>query len=169
MVTTIKRILDHHGLLSSVSLCSSGNRRSARRLPLHLVVGRPAGPSAAAAPVAASTSVALVPVAAIAATVTVVVPVFVPVLMVRVASFLIGRGGAGRRPVAGISVVPARLAFAVLSLLLGRVRAAAGVLGGVRIGGAAPHPLGAGRGFPAGGLEVFVIIQEVTREFVIGV
>ncbi len=81
MVTTITKILDHHGLLSSVKLSSYGNRRSARRLPLHLVIGRPARPSAAAAPVAASTSVTLVPVAAIAATVTVVVPVFVPVLM----------------------------------------------------------------------------------------
>jgi hypothetical protein len=105
--------------------------------------------------------VTLVSLAAIAATVTVVVavPVFVPVLLVVVTSLLVGRGGAGRRPVAGLSVVPARLASVVLSLLFGRIRAAAGVLCAVRIGGAAPRPLGTCRGFLAGGFRVFVIIQ----------
>jgi hypothetical protein len=111
---------------------ASGIRRSAPQLPLRLVVGRPAGPSAAAAPVAASSSVILITVAAVAATVTVVVAVsvFVPVLLVVVTSLLVGGGGggAGRRPVAGLSVVPAGLASIVLSLLLGRIHAATGLL-----------------------------------------
>jgi hypothetical protein len=110
-------------------------------------------------------------VAAVAATVSVVVAVslLVPVLMVGVTSVLIGGGGAGRRPVLGIPVAPARLAFAVLPLLLSRVHATAGVLRAVRIGGAAPSPLGTGRGFLTRRFEVLVVVQKVTREFVVGV
>ena len=109
---------------------ASGIRRSEPQLPLRLVVGRPAGPTEAAATVATSSSVILITVAAVAATVTIVVAVsvFVPVLLVVVTSLLVGGGGAGRRPVADLSVVPAGLSSVVLSFLLGRIHAAAGLL-----------------------------------------